>query len=184
MTIALINLPQTLTSVNSNTWLPHSFCNISLAWPPHPVVLEYKLNMQTGPRTGAFQECPGFCPGFCPPVTSLPLSLVSPERVCNKVSPEFSKGQMTWFWTGTLAWVDTFGVSLLKMNAGVQSNPMAVIYVLLNSSVLGFIAVKRHHDHSNSYKRKHLIRASLQFRDLFHCRDGKHGTTQEDVLEK
>ena len=27
----------------------------------------------------------------------------------------------------------------------------------------GFIAVKRHHDHSNSYKRKHLIGACLQF---------------------
>ena len=30
----------------------------------------------------------------------------------------------------------------------------------------GFIAVKRHHDHSNSYKGKHLVGAGLQFQRL------------------
>jgi hypothetical protein len=35
-------------------------------------------------------------------------------------------------------------------------------------SVMISLAVKRHHDHSNSYKEKHLIRAGLQFRGLVH----------------
>ena len=30
----------------------------------------------------------------------------------------------------------------------------------------GFIAVKRHHDHHNSYKGKHLIGTGLQFQRL------------------
>ena len=48
------------------------------------------------------------------------------------------------------------------------------------------IAVKRCHDHSNSYKGKHLTGAGLQFRGLVHCHHGrKHGGTQADmVLEK
>ena len=41
------------------------------------------------------------------------------------------------------------------------------------------IAVKRHHDQSNSYKGKHLTGAGLQFRSLVHCHyGGKHGGTQ------
>jgi hypothetical protein len=47
-------------------------------------------------------------------------------------------------------------------------------------------AGKRHHDYSNSYKGKHLIRAGLQFQrfsPLSSCK--KHGNMQEDlVLEK
>jgi hypothetical protein len=40
-----------------------------------------------------------------------------------------------------------------------------------------FIAVKRHHDHSNSYKGKYFIEAALQFRGLVHCHHGgKHGS--------
>ena len=51
---------------------------------------------------------------------------------------------------------------------------------------LGFIVVKRHHDHGNSYKGKHLIGAGLQLRDLVHCHHGgKHGGMQADMgLEK
>jgi hypothetical protein len=44
--------------------------------------------------------------------------------------------------------------------------------------------VKRHHDHGNSYKAKHLIRADLQAQRFYHY-GGKHGSTQVDfVLEK
>ena len=50
------------------------------------------------------------------------------------------------------------------------------------------VAVKRHHGHddSKSYKRKHLIRAGLQFRGLVHHHHGgKHDSMQADmVLEK
>jgi hypothetical protein len=39
-------------------------------------------------------------------------------------------------------------------------------------------AMKGHHDHSNSYKGKHLVEAELQFRDLVHYGlGGKHGST-------
>ena len=42
--------------------------------------------------------------------------------------------------------------------------------------VVVLIAVARHHDHSNSYKRKHSIRPGLQLRGSVHYRhDGKHG---------
>jgi hypothetical protein len=34
------------------------------------------------------------------------------------------------------------------------------------------ISVKRHHDHGNSYKEKHLIRAGFQFRGLVHYHHG------------
>ena len=34
----------------------------------------------------------------------------------------------------------------------------------------GLYAMKRHHDHGNSYKGKHLIRAGLPFRGLIHSR--------------
>ena len=46
--------------------------------------------------------------------------------------------------------------------------------------------MKKHHDHGNSYKGKHLIGAGLQFRDLVHYHHGgKHGSMQADmVLEK
>lgn len=60
--------------------LPRGFSNISLAYPPHPVDLEYKLKMQAGPSTGAFQECPG----FSPPVRSLFHSHWSPSAYSRK----------------------------------------------------------------------------------------------------
>jgi hypothetical protein len=46
--------------------------------------------------------------------------------------------------------------------------------------------MKRHHDHSNSYKGKHLIGADLQLRSSVHYHHGgKCGSTQTDlVLEK
>lgn len=44
---------------------------------------------------------------------------------------------------------------------------------------LGFIAVKSHHDQSNSYKGKRLIRAGFQFRGLVHDHHcGNHGDMQ------
>jgi hypothetical protein len=46
--------------------------------------------------------------------------------------------------------------------------------------------VKRHHDHSNSYKGKHLIGDGLQFRYLVHYHhgrgQGKHAGTQADIV--
>jgi hypothetical protein len=47
-------------------------------------------------------------------------------------------------------------------------------------------AVKRHLDHRNSYKEKHLTGAIYNFRGLVHFHHGrKHGGTQADiVLEK
>jgi hypothetical protein len=39
-------------------------------------------------------------------------------------------------------------------------------------------AVKKHHDHNNFYKGKHLIQAGLQFRSLvYYCYGIKHGNT-------
>lgn len=53
------------------------------------------------------------------------------------------------------------------------------------------MSVKRHHDHENSYKRKHVIGASLQLKGRTHggtasYHGGMHGgTAQADVaLEK
>jgi hypothetical protein len=41
------------------------------------------------------------------------------------------------------------------------------------------ISVKKHYDHGNSYKGKHLIEAGLQFRGIIHCHHGgKHGGLQ------
>ena len=50
----------------------------------------------------------------------------------------------------------------------------------------GFIAVKRHCDHSNSYNEKHLIGVGLQFRGLVNYRHGeKNGDMQAHmVLER
>ena len=50
----------------------------------------------------------------------------------------------------------------------------------------GLIAVKRYHDHGNSYKERHLIGADLQIRGLVHYyHGGKQGGMQVDtVLEK
>lgn len=50
----------------------------------------------------------------------------------------------------------------------------------------GSVAVKRHHDHSNSYKGQQLIGVGLQFRGLVHCHHcGKHSSKQADMaLEK
>ena len=45
------------------------------------------------------------------------------------------------------------------------------------------IAVKRHHEHGNSYKGKHLIGAGLQFRGLVHYHHGrKRGSVQSDMM--
>jgi hypothetical protein len=46
--------------------------------------------------------------------------------------------------------------------------------------------MKRQHDHSNSYKGKHLTGAGLQLRSVVHYHHGgKHGSKQADmVLEK
>jgi hypothetical protein len=45
------------------------------------------------------------------------------------------------------------------------------------------ISMKRHHDHSISYKGKHLIGADLHFRGLGHYHHGKkHGGMQADVV--
>lgn len=47
------------------------------------------------------------------------------------------------------------------------------------------VARKRLCDHSNSYKEKHLIGASLHFIGLVHCHhDGKCGSIYSMVLEK
>jgi hypothetical protein len=46
------------------------------------------------------------------------------------------------------------------------------------------IAVKRHHDHSNSYKGKHLIWAGLRFWGLVRCCHGrKHGDVQTGMSD-
>jgi hypothetical protein len=45
------------------------------------------------------------------------------------------------------------------------------------------IAVKRHHDHGNSYKEQHLIGTSSQFRGLVHYSHcGKHGSMKADMV--
>jgi len=45
------------------------------------------------------------------------------------------------------------------------------------------IAVRRHHDHGNSYKKKHLIEAGLWFRGLVHRHHGReHGGTSADMV--
>jgi hypothetical protein len=47
------------------------------------------------------------------------------------------------------------------------------------------IAMKRHHDHGNSYKGNHLIGAGLQFRASVHYHHvGKHGSTQAYMVLK
>ena len=44
------------------------------------------------------------------------------------------------------------------------------------------IAMKRRHDHSNSYKVKHFLGARYSFRGLVHyLHDGKHGSMQADM---
>ena len=57
---------------------------------------------------------------------------------------------------------------------------------MITDLVRSSIAVKRYHDHGNSYKEKHLIGAVLQFRGSVHYHHGgKHGSMQADmVLEK
>ena len=62
------------------------------------------------------------------------------------------------------------------------------MYLRLVFLVRVSIAVKRYHDHSNSYKGKHLIVvAGLQFRGLVHCchgekqgiMQGRHGARED-----
>jgi hypothetical protein len=56
----------------------------------------------------------------------------------------------------------------------------------VNALVRVSIAVKRHSDHSNSYKGKHLTGAGSQLRDLVHCHRGRKrdGTQADMALEK
>jgi hypothetical protein len=43
--------------------------------------------------------------------------------------------------------------------------------------------VKRHHNHSNSYKEKHLFGLAYSFRDSVHyCHGKKHGGMQADMM--
>jgi hypothetical protein len=45
------------------------------------------------------------------------------------------------------------------------------------------VAVKRHRDHSNSYRENDLMTAALQFRGLVHCHHGgKHGSAEADIV--
>ena len=44
-----------------------------------------------------------------------------------------------------------------------------------------YIAVKRHHDHSNSYKGKHFIGVGLQYL-VHYCHGGKHSSIQPDTV--
>jgi hypothetical protein len=45
--------------------------------------------------------------------------------------------------------------------------------------------MKRHHDHSNSYKKKAFIWSLLTFRGLDHYHYGwEHGSTQADMVLK
>ena len=54
---------------------------------------------------------------------------------------------------------------------------------LLRVSFKVFAAMKRHHDHGNSYERKHLVGAGLQFRGLVHYLHGvKHGSMQAVLM--
>jgi hypothetical protein len=67
----------------------------------------------------------------------------------------------------------------LKTQINVNNRCLSSVFCLLVCLFVFFIAVKRHHDHNNSYKGKHLIGAGLQFRDSVHYHHGgKHGGTQ------
>jgi hypothetical protein len=48
---------------------------------------------------------------------------------------------------------------------------------------LGFVVMKRHYDHSNSYKQRTLLGLTYSFRGYFHyCLAEKHGSLLEDLL--
>jgi hypothetical protein len=49
---------------------------------------------------------------------------------------------------------------------------------------LSFIAVKRHHDHGNSYKGKYLIGAGLQFQRFSLLLLGEDSGMQADMMMK
>jgi ABC-type uncharacterized transport system ATPase subunit len=42
--------------------------------------------------------------------------------------------------------------------------------------------VKRHHDHGNSYKGKHLIGLDYKFRLALYCHGEKHGRIQTGMM--
>ena len=67
--------------------------------------------------------------------------------------------------------------------AGIEIVPLEYVQCY---SLKVFVAVKKYHDHYNSYKCKDLIGADLYFRGLVHYHYGrKHDSRQEDmVLEK
>ena len=73
-------------------------------------------------------------------------------------------------------YIGTSSTSLSSMSCvGVVFRSGAVL-------VRASIAVKRRHDHGNSYKGKHFIGAGLQFRGLVHCHHGrKRGSIQADI---
>ena len=52
-----------------------------------------------------------------------------------------------------------------------------------NGVLVSFSTVKRHHDHGNSCKGKHLDGSGLLFRGLVHYHHGrKHGSMQADMV--
>ena len=81
-----------------------------------------------------------------------------------------------------------FKYKILKMTLRFRIWAYITHHVSCVSSVLVRVstAMKKHFDHSNSYKKKHLIGTGLEFRGVVHYTHGrKHGSMQEDmVLEK
>jgi len=78
-----------------------------------------------------------------------------------------------------------YALLLSSICVSYSSQDMMLLKKMVKPAVLVrvFIAVKRHHDHCNSYKGKHLIVAGLQCRDLVHfCHGGKHGGMQADMV--
>jgi hypothetical protein len=57
----------------------------------------------------------------------------------------------------------------------------STVWTLINLIKVS-IAMKRHHNHGNSDKRKHFTGTDLQFRGLVHCHHGRdHETMQADL---
>jgi len=69
------------------------------------------------------------------------------------------------------------GIELRTSGRAVSANSPALVRFS--------VAMKRHHNHSNSYKGKHLIGAGLQFRGLVcYCHGRKHVGKQADLVLK
>jgi hypothetical protein len=57
------------------------------------------------------------------------------------------------------------------------------LYALCHS--YGVVAVKRHHDHGNSYKDNISLGQAYRFRGSVHCHhDGKHGSVQAGMVQE